>query len=545
MSASSAASDIPPALPGYAFLQHLGSGGYSQVYLYEQDMPRRKVAVKVLNMTGLTEATRRQFTAEANAMAGLADHPNIVQVFHAALTDDGRPYLVMQYYPQPNLSVRARREQFSVADVLRIGIQIGSAVETAHRNGILHRDIKPPNILTGQFGTPALTDFGIATTKGTEESGPEGMSVPWSPPEILYGTTDGDERSDVYSLAATLWHLLVGHSPFEDPSGDNSNITLMRRILTDPPPPPQRRDVPESLERLLRQAMAKDPAARPPTALEFVRGLQAVEQQERLPLTQIMLATDGPPASDRHAASDDEATRVRGARRIDPQPPMAPAAADGPRASGRAAALHSPPDTAETRIHSAVRPGSWADPAVPSRRQRQIPTDTSQAATTVRRAVMPAPLAPSQPDTQTPAPSRSVRVIGITAGCVLVIAAISIVLALTNHGGGHKATGARSSAANSQNALGPGITAPGTPAVAVARVGAHELRFRWTYANHAAGDIFRWNRVSGGSGPKAGTTTRPALLLAAPHWRSVCITVQVVRADGSQASDPSRPACWP
>ena len=223
-------SSVPaaPALPGYRFLEHLGSGGYSQVYLYEQDMPRRKVAVKVLNEPGQTAAARRQFTAEANAMAGLADHPNIVQVFQAALTADGRPYLVMQYYSRPNLSVRARREHFSVAEVLRIGIQIGSAVETAHRNGILHRDIKPHNILTGQFNAPALTDFGIATAKGA--GGAEGMSVPWSPPEVLFGTSDGDERADVYSLGATLWHLLAGRSPFEEPGGDNTAFGLMRRI---------------------------------------------------------------------------------------------------------------------------------------------------------------------------------------------------------------------------------------------------------------------------------------------------------------------------
>ena len=153
MSASSDQDRAAPELPGYRFLRHLGSGGYSQVYLYEQQMPRRNVAIKVISSTGLTDETRGQFTAEADAMAGLADHPNIVQVFDAAIAGDGRPYLVMQYCPQPNLSVRARREHFTVAEVLRIGIQIGSAVETAHRNEILHRDIKPHNVLTGQFGT--------------------------------------------------------------------------------------------------------------------------------------------------------------------------------------------------------------------------------------------------------------------------------------------------------------------------------------------------------------------------------------------------------
>ena len=280
-----------PSWPGTAFVRHIGAGGNAQVYLYEQDLPHRKVAVKVLNESALSAAARRRFTAEANVTAGLA-HRHIVQVFDAKVTSDGRPYIVMPYYPQPNLFVRARRAHFSVAEVLRIGIQIGSAVETSHRRGVLHRDIKPQNILTDSYGEPALTDFGIATTKGGD--GAEGLSVPWSPPEILYGTGPGDQRSDVYSLGATLWHLLVGRSPFEQPGGDNTTVALMGRIKSDPPPRTQRADVPDSLERLLRQAMAKDPAARPQSAMELIRGLQSIEQELRLPLTHPILPADEP-----------------------------------------------------------------------------------------------------------------------------------------------------------------------------------------------------------------------------------------------------------
>jgi hypothetical protein len=305
VSRTSASDVTPPDLHGYHFIKHIGSGGNAQVYLYEQDLPHRKVAVKVLNESAQSDAARRRFTAEANVTAGLA-HRHIVQVFDAKVTDDGRPYIVMPYYPQPNLSVRARRSHFSVADVLRIGIQIGSAVETSHRHDVLHRDIKPQNVLTDSYGEPALTDFGIATTKGGD--GPEGLSVPWSPPEILYGTTPGDQRSDVYSLGATLWHLLVGRSPFEQPGGDNSTFALMGRIKSEPPPRSQRADVPDSLERLLRQAMAKDAAARPQSAMELIRGLQSIEQELRLPLTQPILPAAEPPGDTR---SGDTITRAR------------------------------------------------------------------------------------------------------------------------------------------------------------------------------------------------------------------------------------------
>ncbi len=306
MSKPSAARLAPPDLPGYRYIEPVGAGGNAQVYLYEQQLPHRKVAVKVLNDPALSDAARRRFTAEANVTAGLA-HRHIVQVFEANVTADGRPYLVMPYYPQPNLSVRARRSHFSVADVLRIGIQIGSAVETSHRQDVLHRDIKPQNILSDSYGEPALTDFGIATTKGGD--GPEGLSVPWSPPEILYGTSAGDERADVYSLGATLWHLLAGRSPFEQPGGDNSALALMGRIKSDPPPRTQRADVPDSLERLLRQTMAKDPAARPQSAMELIRGLQSVEQELRLPLTQPILPASEPSP---HTVGGDTVTRIRG-----------------------------------------------------------------------------------------------------------------------------------------------------------------------------------------------------------------------------------------
>ena len=136
-----------------------------------------RVAVKVLSGEGLTHQTRERFVAEANAMAELAGHPNIVQVFRADNTADGRPYLVMKYYPQRNMAVRSRMERLSVPEVLQIGIRIACAVETAHRVGILHRDIKPANILTSQYGEPGLTDFGIATTIGAEGCSTRGRHV--------------------------------------------------------------------------------------------------------------------------------------------------------------------------------------------------------------------------------------------------------------------------------------------------------------------------------------------------------------------------------
>ncbi len=269
----------------------------------------------------------------------------------------------MKYYPPPNLAMRARAERFSVEDVLRTGIQLASAVETAHRAHITHRDIKPANVLVSAYGAPGLTDFGIAG-RGAREGDVEpeatddvGVSVPWAPPEVLYGQSNGDERSDVYSLAATLWQLLVGRSPFEVPGGDNSAYALMPRIRSTAPPATGRQDVPAGLERLLSQAMAKDPAHRPASALEFARALQAVEQQQRLGRTPIVVLdeqghttlvsqTQGSPTG--RGGDDEDRTRIKAPQTVVAQP-VGPVADDGRRRDasslgGRRSALVTGPD---------------------------------------------------------------------------------------------------------------------------------------------------------------------------------------------------------
>jgi serine/threonine protein kinase len=309
----------PPELEGYAYLQLLGSGGFADVFLYERALPRMQVAVKVLVGTDLTFEARRRFTDEANTMARFSSHPFIVPIFGADISSDGRPYIVMQYYPNDNLAVRARRQPLSTTDALRIAIQISSAVETAHRAGILHRDIKPANILTSEFGDPGLTDFGIAgtSTGDTIEYG-EGLSIPWSPPEAFESPANLDERSDVYSLGASLFHLLTGRSPFEHSDGNNSVLMLMERIERTPVPATGRSDVPAQLERVLGQAMAKSPESRHSSALLFARDLQAVELELHVKMTTIVVPTDLTDAPQQEISYGADQTRGRIGPKIDP-----------------------------------------------------------------------------------------------------------------------------------------------------------------------------------------------------------------------------------
>lgn len=288
-----------PVIPGYTFVDHLGSGGFADVFLYEQEWPRQRVAVKIVRPdVPLNEREKSLFTAEANSMARLADHPYIVSVITAGVTQDGRPYLVMRYCPPPDLGVRVRSNPLSVADALATGIKLASAIETAHRSGILHRDIKPSNVLITSYHEPALTDFGIAGHIHDVASDSEvRISYPWSPPEMLDGRSNGSVTSDVYSLGATIWHLLVGRSPFSIPSGDNSTRALSARILHAAAPATQRAEVPGALDRLLQQCLAKQPAHRPQSALELARALQRIEAGVGLQRTPVAVEGDRPDES--------------------------------------------------------------------------------------------------------------------------------------------------------------------------------------------------------------------------------------------------------
>ncbi|MBC2934855.1 serine/threonine-protein kinase [Nocardioides sp. zg-1228] len=351
-----------PTIPGFAFVEHLGSGGFADVFLYEQQWPRQRVAVKVVRPdVPLTDREKYLFTAEANAMARLADHPYIVSVITAGVTaEGGRPFLVMRYCPPPDLGVRVRANPMAPVDAVSTGIKLASAIETAHRSGILHRDIKPSNVLVTSYHEPALTDFGIAGhIADVEGDNDVRISYPWSPPELLDGRSNGSVASDVYSLGATIWHLLVGRSPFSIPSGDNSTRALSARILHAPAPATQRPDVPPALDRLLQQCLAKRPDHRPSSALELARALQRIEAAAGWPRTPVAVEGDRPDSSVStapavgaaggavgYAGDTDDATAMKpvtvisasGPRRIAAQVP-APVSDDQDEQRGRVPAL--------------------------------------------------------------------------------------------------------------------------------------------------------------------------------------------------------------
>lgn len=282
----------PPELPGYTYVRPLGSGGFADVYLYEQHMPRRTVAVKVLLADVAGTDAQQMFLAESTVMAQLSTHPSVLTVYEANLCPDGRPFLVMEYCPA-GYGERFRTQTLPVTEVLQVASAIGSVLETAHRQGVLHRDIKPSNILITQYGRPVLSDFGIAATVAAAAGDDAvGLSVPWSAPEVILGATGGSIRSEVWSFAATVYALLAGRSPFEVPGKANSREAVQDRIVgRESVRPTGRVDVPPRLERALAQALTKDPTRRPESILELLHVVQMSESELGLRPTALDIPT--------------------------------------------------------------------------------------------------------------------------------------------------------------------------------------------------------------------------------------------------------------
>lgn len=508
----------PPDIPGLTYLQKLGAGGYADVYLYEQQMPSRRVAVKVLRETGLSASAVARFTAEANAMARL-EHPHIVPVYAAGATRDGRPYIVMMYYPKATLAERARAERLPVDEVLRIGIQIGSAVETAHRAGLLHRDIKPANVLTNQYGTPGLTDFGIAAQVAESDDDDTGVSVPWSPPEVLYATQPASVRSDVFSLAATLWHLLVGRSPFELPGGDNSPFALMRRIRDNPAPSTGQANVPASLDRLLRSAMARDPAMRPASALDLVRSLQAIEQDLRYQRTPVVIADEASvSATDPDRAAGD-ATRVQAAQVIPAQrglPPVGGRPAAAPE--GGVAA----PEPAAGTVRRAAVPVAEGAPAGPAMATRQ-------------RAAAVEPVA--EPLPEEPLERRaSLPMIGLVGLVVAAIVGVGYYLAASQPKVDRVGD---EPVALPTPQLGEGVLPPGPLSFSYTSDG-ETVTFSWDgYDHYLASDTYTWRLDD----KKVRDPLDDPAVTVPVGKNPTCIEVRVDRADGSHGGQPFWPGC--
>jgi serine/threonine-protein kinase len=260
----------------YRIERELGSGGMATVYLAEDLKHRRQVAVKVLRPELAAVLGAHRFLNEINVTAQL-QHPHILPLFDSGEAD-GLLYYVMPYVEGVSLEERLRREkQLSIEESLRITGAVASALSHAHRHGVLHRDIKPGNILLHE-GDATVADFGIAvavraaagdrlTETGLSLGTPQYMS-----PEQATGDRELDARSDVYSLGAVLYEMLAGDPPH---TGPTVQAVISKVVTEHPRPVGELRDtVPVHIETALDKALAKLPADRFTTAEEFAVALE-------------------------------------------------------------------------------------------------------------------------------------------------------------------------------------------------------------------------------------------------------------------------------
>jgi serine/threonine-protein kinase len=263
----------------YEILRHLARGGMAEVYLAHDLMLDRPVALKVLFPELSTDRNFvERFRREAQAAANLS-HPNIVSIYDWG-EEEGTYFIVMEYIEGRTLGQIIRGEGPLLADrAAEIGADVAAALAFAHRSGVVHRDVKPGNVLISPTGQVKVTDFGIARAANsdgdlTQTGAVMGTATYFSPEQAQGSRVDG--RSDVYSLGVVLYEMCVGRPPF---SGDNPMAIAYKHVREEPVPPRSiNADVPEAYEAIVLQAMAKNPNDRYTSADELRQDLLRFRQ---------------------------------------------------------------------------------------------------------------------------------------------------------------------------------------------------------------------------------------------------------------------------
>ncbi len=263
----------------YDIVRPLGSGGMGEVYLARDRTLGRDVALKVLRSQYASdrEAAER-FKREATSAAGLS-HPNIVQVYDRGETPDGTCYIAMEYVSGGTLKERLdERGPMEPQRALAVAGQVAEALWAAHERGVIHRDIKPQNILITDMGHLKVTDFGIARAASAATISATNAvfgTAGYLSPEQALGEPS-TPRSDLYSLGIVLYELLTGFVPYR---ADNPVAVCMKHV-TEPLTPPRRLDhtIPEAVDALVVKMLAKDPADRPASATELLDDIEGVRR---------------------------------------------------------------------------------------------------------------------------------------------------------------------------------------------------------------------------------------------------------------------------
>src|SRR5215510_3143850 len=269
----------PDKVGRYKIKSELGRGGMATVYRAHDPSFNREVAIKLLPREMLHNlVTRARFKRELKLIASL-EHPAIVPVYDVGGEDDHQPYFVMRYMSGGSLSEMIRKERFSLRDAALIIERLAAALDHAHSKGIIHRDIKPDNVLFDASNNPYLSDFGVAKLTAapvsmTDASSNDAMgTAAYLSPEQARGE-EVDSRADVYGLGAILYEMLTGEPPYQG----NTVIGVALQHVNDPVPNVLkiRPDLPGEVDVIIKTAMAKNREARYATALDLARELNKI-----------------------------------------------------------------------------------------------------------------------------------------------------------------------------------------------------------------------------------------------------------------------------
>jgi serine/threonine protein kinase len=272
---------IGSELGGYRLGEPLGRGGTSVVYRAEHVRLGRPAALKLLSAGIGEDDFRERFLRESQVAAAL-DHPSIVPVYDAGEADDGLLYIAMACIEGRDLkSLLAEDGTLPVRRALRVVGQIGAALDAAHARGLVHRDVKPANILVADGDRAYLSDFGVAkelSSNGTTRTGSFIGTIDYCAPEQIEGR-DVDARTDVYALACVLYECLAGEPPFARPS----EVAVLNAHLHAPPPRLTRAaDVPPALESVIAKALSKSPLDRYATCGDFLAAARAAAAERHI-----------------------------------------------------------------------------------------------------------------------------------------------------------------------------------------------------------------------------------------------------------------------
>ena len=276
-----------PIVPGLTDLRVFARGGYATVYRATQISVGREVAVKVENRTLDSERDQARFLREARAAGRMSSHPHVVDLFDVGVTVDQHPYLIMELC-DGSYAERMRTSPLGPAETRDLGVKIADALAHSHAAGVLHRDVKPANILYSHFNPAVLADFGLAVLAEVRDASVtlEVLTPAYAPPE-MFSHSPPSPAVDVYALCATLYAVMHGRPPRWQSERNPSLVTVLEMFNQPIPGLP---GVPEGLIDVLRAGMANDPGDRP-SAVEL-RGLLA-----SLPLDPTSAPVSGAPVS--------------------------------------------------------------------------------------------------------------------------------------------------------------------------------------------------------------------------------------------------------